>query len=185
MSIEKEDDKEYIAALDDLGLNKEDMEEREEMSFNEGGDNKILEVQNIAREYKATMEGRSRVDQDDAKKIVFRQTGRALASKNFIHLTYSMLYSFADASNIASSKDMDQFFIQFKDAFNKAQNMALRDITIDDKDHSPIITIFKHKMLNIGQIITADAGNMKLLLERYKQESEDGNYAFDTKGSAV
>lgn len=183
----KSREEEYNEALGDLGLIDSDVEEQSLISFDQGKDSKLLQLQNIAREYKATLEGKTRADQSDSDKIVFKQTGKALASRNFIHITHSILYSYADQANIASNKTIDQFFIQFKDAFDKVQNMALRDSTISDRDHSGIIKLFKDKLLNIGQIITNETGNMNTLLGQSVgyQYREDNPFDRTPKGEKI
>jgi len=157
-------------AYDYLGLDKEEVDANSIIGFSKE-DNEILKVQNIAKEYKATLEGKKKDDLNNK----YIQTNKAIASQRFIDLTYSMLNSFAEQSNIVSGKDIDNFFIQYRDAFNKMQNALLRDRGIEDKSQSLIVKLFKDKLLNIGEIITNNKGNMEAIVGRYhNKEDEDG-----------
>ena len=174
-TVEHNREDELNDALLDLDVKKSDLDIAQKFSVQLSND-RLFDCQNIAKEYKATIEGKSRQEGEKDKTYEYAQTGRALASKKYINLTYSLLYSFADTSNISSNKKFEQFFIQLRDAFNKARDMGLRDKSIRDTEFSAIITLFKQKLVNIGQIITNEDGNMKLLLERIKRAEELGDF---------
>lgn len=184
--IKKDREEELNDALDDLDIKKSDLESAQSFDVVLSND-RLFDCQNIAKEYKATMEGKSRREGDKDNIYSYTQTGRALASKNYINITYSLLYSFADTSNISSNKKFEQFFIQLRDAFNKARDLGLCDENIRDTEFSAIITLFKQKLVNIGQIITNEDGNMKILLQRLKRSEDDGDFSFDSsrRGSNV
>lgn len=171
-------DEELSQALLDLDVKQTDLENAQSFDVTLSKD-RLFDCQNIAKEYKATMEGKSRSEGSTDNSYSYVQTGRALASKKYINLTYSLLYSFADTSNIASNKQFEQFFIQLRDAFNKARDMGLRDKSIRDTEFSPVITLFKQKLVNIGQIITNESGNMELLLRSLKKSEEEGELDID------
>lgn len=176
--VETTREDELQQALTDLDVKQDALTAAESFSVTLSND-RLFDCQNIAKEYKATIEGKSRIEGTKDKEYSYVQTSRALASKKYINLTYSMLYSFADTSNIASNKKFEQFFIQLRDAFNKARDMGLRDKSIRDTEFSVIITLFKQKLVNIGQIITNEEGNMKLLLDRVKRAEEEGGFDID------
>jgi hypothetical protein len=173
-------EEELNQALLDLDVTRDDVESASKVSVPLSND-RLFDCQNIAKEYKATMEGKSRkeTEQKGDQGYSYVQTSRALASTKYINLTYSLLYSFADTSNISSNKKFEQFFIQLRDAFNKARDMGLRDKSIRDTEFSAIITLFKQKLVNIGQIITNEQGNMKLLLERVRRSEEFSDVDID------
>lgn len=182
--VKNDREEELNQALLDLDVKRSDLDGAQSFDVQLSKD-RLFDCQNIAKEYKATMEGKSRTEGSKDNMYSYTQTGRALSSKKYINLTYSLLYSFADTSNISSNKKFEQFFIQLRDAFNKARDMGLRDKSIRDTEFSAIITLFKQKLVNIGQIITNESGNMKLLLDRIKRAEEEGGLDFDkTKGDS-
>lgn len=165
--------KELSKAYDDLDINSDDVEKDSKIPFSKE-DNDILKVQGIAEEYKATLEGKKK----DRGNKEFVQDTKAIASQVFINLTYSMLNSFAEQSNIVSNKTIETFMIQYKDAFNKMQNSLLRDRGMENKHQSVIIKLFKDKLFNIGQIITNNKGNMEAIVGRFHTNEEDNKFDF-------
>lgn len=174
-------EQELKEALTDLGeYSVDDLEEAKEITIGKGETDEKLRVKSIVTEYIAALQGKSRQESSSGtNSIVYRQTGKWIASKTYIHLTAAELYNFADTSNISGSKDMDRFFIQFKDAFNKVQNVYVKDERMTDEYQSMIIKLFKDAMVNIGEVITNESGNMKLILERYQREKEEYGMSFN------
>lgn len=173
-------EQELDEALLDLGIEKTELLDAQEIDVTVSKD-KLFDCQNIAKEYKMTLEGKTRVEGKKENNYKFVQKGKAIASEKYINLTYSLLNSFSDTSNISSNKKFEEFFVQLKDAFNKARDMGIRDKGIRDGTFSPILTLFKQKLVNIGQIITNESGNMKLLLEKLKRAEEEGDFDFGKK----
>lgn len=156
-------EKDYNEALDYLGITDEEVKANARTVLTkEGKDERLLKINNIPLEYKATLEGKKK-DEETGEYI---QVGKAMASSNFIRISFSILNSFGDQSNIVSKKQIETFFIQFRDAFNKINAMILRDRAIDEKNTSGIIKMFKDKMLNLGEIIS---GNDKRIIEMMLQ----------------
>jgi hypothetical protein len=54
--VSKEKEQDYNDALDLFGNDEKEIKDKQDLSFNESKDNKLLEVKSIATEYKATLE---------------------------------------------------------------------------------------------------------------------------------
>lgn len=175
MGYEEEDDsrktekEEYLDDLEDLGLEEDDVNSKAKISLPpiKGEKANILRLNNIATEFKAILEGKEKQEGTET----YVQTKRALASQSFINSSYGILNSFSEQVNLVSSKDMDTFYIQFADAFRKINNMILKDRAIQPSNYSVIIKMMKDRLLNIGEIITNNKGNMESIFARLEDET--------------
>jgi len=168
---EKSKKEDYDEAVDFLELDKESVDNKAKVSLpkitSESG--KLLMIQNIALEYRYTLEGKKKTEDGTG----YVQATKALAPRDFIDITFSMLNSFAEQSNLVTGKDMDGFIIQYKDAFLKFNNMILRNRGIQEEHYSSLIKLFKDKLLNIGEIITNNRGNMEAIISGCNKDEEE------------
>jgi len=166
----KDDDLEYKEDLEFMGVNEEQVAEASEIAIRIGeGNSKLLEIEMLADEYKATLKG-MKIDHEGRK---FVQVGKALVSNEFIELSYSMLYSFAGKANVLSKKNIDDFAIQYKTCWKRANSWAYQNKGIDSRNIPIVLTLFKQKLLNIGEIICDNDQNMRLVLQGIRQEVEE------------
>ena len=124
----------------------------------------MTSINRIAENYEMTLSGRELQKKGDTD--VWVQTGKSIAGNSFIRLSGALLRSFADESNLISDKTIDDFRLQFMDAFNKASATIMRDRSIAETNHRNILKIFKDRMWNVGDIITNTKGNMKSIFDR-------------------
>jgi len=168
ISKEKE---EYLKDIDELGFSEDEIDLKAKVSIplSKGDRSNILMLNNIALEFKAILSGKDK--QEGTENYV--QVGRAWASRSFIDASYGILNSYSEQANLVTSKDEETFFIQFTDAFNKINNMMLLDRSILPKFYSPIIKLIKDRLVNIGNIITNNNGNMEAVIGRIGEEQRE------------
>lgn len=162
-------DKEYNEALDFLGLNKKEIEKDSFVSFTKEKNisDKVTKINELALSYKMVLEGKTYLEDQGG----YKQTGPAIAGKHFIALSYGILNAYASQANLLTKKDMGRFAYQFIDAFEKIENLSLRDRSISEKDQRTVLKLFKDTLMNIGEIITGSAGNMEKVFTKYGDES--------------
>jgi len=177
-SEKKDNNKDYLDTLDWLGLDDKDVKSKSQIQIetDKNISEKVTKINSISMNYKFILEGKSFIPEDN----VYKQTSLALAGKRFINLSYSILNSFSEESNLITKKDMDKFIVQFEDAFVKVNDAGLLDRTISEKDLRLIIKIFKDKLMNIGDIITGSSGNMDKVFTKY-QDDLDNDRNFNRK----
>ena len=163
-------DKDFKDAMGSLKLDEKELENKSKVAVKNKKNitDGVLSVDDIASNYKYVLEGKSL----NEEKTHYVQTGKAIAGSNFIRLSYGVLSSFAAQANLVSSKDLDTFNIQFKDAFRKVNTMALRDNTLNERNQRLIIKMFKDAMKNVGDIITNNQDNMRNVFSGYEDESQ-------------
>lgn len=172
------DNQKYDNALEYIGTTKEEVEKKKVLSVAKDTDvsQKVTELKTIVYNYRMILEGRTYVQESGG----YVQEGSALAGRNFIALSSGILGSYADESNLLTQKDFEKFALQFIDAFEKIENMIMRDRTIGEKDSRPIFKLFKDSLMNLGDIITGSKENMKLIFQSIqdKNKKENDDYGF-------
>lgn len=161
------EEREYQEALKYLKLDEKEITDREILTITKDKNmsDKVTKLNEIATAYKMILEGRTFIEEDNG----WKQTGQAIAGKKFIALSYGIINSFSQESNLLTQKDIDKFNIQFIDAFEKVNNFILRDRSVSERDSRIIIKMFKDKLTNIGDIITGSAENMAKVFGNYEQ----------------
>ena len=162
---------EYANDISELGWDEQEIEKEANVSIplNKGDRSAILMLNSIAKEYRAILEGKKR--EEGTEKYV--QVTTAIASQKFIDVTYGILNSFSEQSNLVTSKDEETFFIQYTDAFNKINNLMLQDRAISPDVQSSIIKLVKDRLKNIGDIITNNKNNMDAVIGRIGEEDRE------------
>jgi len=169
ISATEQKDIQLDKALKDLEIDNKEFTSRKEITIAKETDltNRVTQINKIALSYRMILEGKTFFEETGS----FKQTGPAIAGKKFISLSYGVINSYSNESNLITEKDFDKFAIQFMDAFEKVNNLILRDRSISEKDYRVIIKLFKDKLMNIGDIITGASGNMEKIFNTYKEEN--------------
>ena len=146
VKISKKDEADYDKVLDDLSLDSKDVEDNAVLSVEKKKDgdisDKVTRVKDIAVNYRMVLEGRTYIEESGG----YKQTGPALAGKHFIALSTGIISSYSEESNLLTQKNMDKFAIQFVDAFEKIENLIMRDRSIAEKDARAIFKLFDKRM---------------------------------------
>ena len=173
---DKSDDDLYKDALDFLNLDDDEVSKKSKIGLkaSKNVSDNVLKVNRIAESFKNVLEGK----EFDEENNEFVQSSTSIAGSSFIRLSYGLLNSFSESSNLVTKKDINKFNIQFEDAFRKVNSAVLLDRTITDKDARMVIKLFKDKLCNIGDIITNTNGNMRSLFDGFR---EDGKTKSDSK----
>jgi len=157
--------------LDEFGVDFNDVDSKQELapSFSDNKKDRIVSINRIAENYEMTLLGRELVTRGESE--IYVQKSKAIAGNSFVKLTGALLRSFADESNLIGSKSIEDFRMQFIDAFNKASSSMMRDRTISELNHRNILKLFKDRLWNIGDIITNTKGNMERTFGRADEEN--------------
>lgn len=174
-----EKDKEFMEALDYLNVDSDEVEKRRILSVKKDEDvsKKVTDIRKIAYNYRMILEGRTYIEESGG----YEQTSPDIAGRNFRALTAGIINAYADESNLLTQKDFEKFAIQFVDAFEKVENMIMRDRSIEERDARPIFKLFKDSLMNIGDIITGSKENMKRIFDKIQdkmREDDLGNIGF-------
>lgn len=98
---------------------------------------------------------------------------RALAGENFINNTTGIITSFCENVNLFTTKNREQFILEYSDAFFKVNNMALNDLTINEQNYKPVIKMFKDTLGNIGDVILGSKDSLKGVFDKYETPREE------------
>ena len=169
--MNKDEEKEYEEALDFLNIEDDVVDKKASVDAPkiQSEAKELLKINNIALEYKYTLEGKT-LDESEGKWI---QTGVALAGYEFIKITFSMINSYAELANLVSGKTQTDFYMQYKDSVKKQFILVRKDRSIEAKNKSSVMKLFKDKLLNIGDIICNTDGNMASIVKGLEAKKDD------------
>jgi hypothetical protein len=171
---QSKDEKEYLEALDFLGLNKEEVDSKAFISHKIGQNiqEKVTQINQFALDFRMILEGKEFREELGG----YRQCTRALCSFQTITLLSGIVQNYAQNCNLISKKDDEKFSIQLYDAWSKQQNVLLRDRATPERTHRVISKIFKDCLVNIGDIITNSDKNMERVFAAFNKADTMDEY---------
>lgn len=164
----KKEDKEFDAALNELNIDKTELDSKEFNSFTPDKEviDKVTQLKNFVIEYQMNLEGKTY----DKERGGYVQTGKALAGSEFIRLSSGILMSFATDANLLSTKTKDTFMMQFKDAHEKVNlSLSMRSRAVPDRTQRAVLKMWKDTFWNICEIIIGSGKNMESVFTGVKQ----------------
>lgn len=171
MQKSEKEEQEYDEALDFLNVDRAEVEKnsRVVVGKDKSLQDKVTRIKNVAISYRMILEGKTFIEEEGA----FVQTRPAIAGNHFTSLSYGIVNSFAEDSNLLTQKDLEKFNIQFIDAFVKIEMLSLRDRSICERDQRAILKLFKDTLINIGDVITGSKENMEKVFAKISDANRD------------
>lgn len=169
---EKNNDKEYEDALNYLGLDYKEVEDKAfvQHKISTNIQEKITQINKFALDFRMLLEGKEYSEEKGG----YKQGTQALCSASTISKLTGIIQNYSQNANLISSKDEEKFVIQLYDAWTKQQNVLLRDRATPERNHRVISKIFKDCLVNMGDIITNSSKNMERIFSGFaKAENID------------